>query len=392
MIPLDLPEPGADEAAHSATVAALVRSEVDAAGGWLPFRRYMELVLYAPGLGYYSAGSAKFGRDGDFVTAPELSPVFGGCVADAVEGVLDELGGGAVLELGAGTGRLACDVLLELQRRGAPPRSYRILEVSADLRERQAAAVAGLPRELAACVSWLDRLPDGGHRGVVIANEVLDALPVERFRRAGERIEELGVVVDGEGFAWAGRPAGAVLGAAVAELETELGEPFGEGYASELSPLTAGFVAGLGAALERGALLLIDYGASRREYYAATRDEGTLACFYRHRVHGDPFVRVGLQDVTAWVDYTRVAEAALAADLEVAGYTTQAHFLIDTGFDRALAHVQSAREGRALHAATQAALTLVLPGEMGERYKCMALTRGVAKPRGFRGRDFTASL
>ena len=392
MIPLDLPEVAADARAHSARLVELARASLARAGGWMSFAQYMDLVLYAPGLGYYSAGTAKFGRGGDFVTAPELSPVFGYCIADAIAGVLDALGGGAIMELGAGTGRLAADVLLELQRRDRLLCEYLILEVSADLRARQAAKLAELPAAVGSRVRWLDRLPETAFDGVILANEVADALPVQRFRRGADGVDELGVTEQADGFAWAPRPADAALSAAVAAIESDLGAPLHDGYESEVSSLTEGWVAGLGATLARGAVFIVDYGLPRAEYYSAARDTGTLSCFFRHRVHGDPFSLVGLQDITAWVDFTRVAEAGIAAGLDVAGYTTQSHFLIDTGFDAALARVLDGLEGLARHAATQAALTLMLPGEMGERFKCIALARGVEVPRGFRSRDFTARL
>ncbi len=392
MIPLDLPEVAAHDLAHSARLGVLVREAIRQAGGWVSFAHYMDLVLYAPGLGYYSAGAAKFGRAGDFITAPELSPAFGGCIADAAAGVLEELGTGVILELGAGTGRLAADVLLELQRRQCLPVEYLILEVSADLRERQAALLAELPSSLATRVRWLERLPDAPFDGVILANEVADALPVRRFRRGEDCIEELGVAERAQGFGWATRPADAALAAAVEAVERDLGAQLPAGFESEVSSLTAGWVAALAAALRRGAAFIVDYGLPRAEYYAAARDTGTLSCFHRHRVHGDPFILLGLQDITAWVDFTRVAEAGVAAGLDVAGYTTQSHFLIDTGFDAALARTLDGLEGLARHAATQAALTLVLPGEMGERFKCIALARDAGVPRGFRSRDFTTRL
>jgi len=392
MIPLDLPDVADDERAHSARLIECVRAALSRAGGWLSFAQYMDLVLYAPGLGYYSAGTAKFGRGGDFVTAPELSPVFGYCIANAAAGVLDELDRGVILELGAGTGRLAVDVLLELQHRQRLPTQYLILEVSADLRERQAARLAELPAMLAARVRWIDRLPDAPFDGLILANEVADALPVQRFRRGADGIEELGVADSGEGLGWAQRPADALLTAEVEAIEADLGARLPDGYESEVSSLTAGWIAGLAAVVGRGTVLIVDYGLPRAEYYSVARDAGTLSCFFRHRVHGDPFVRVGLQDITAWVDFTRIAEAGVAAGLDVAGFTTQAHFLIDTGFDEALARALDGLDGLARHAATQAALTLMLPGEMGERFKCIALARGVTVPRGFRSRDFTARL
>lgn len=394
LTPLDLPPLTPDEQAHSARVTAHIRAELAAAGGWLPFARYMELALYAPGLGYYSAGARKFGRDGDFVTAPEISPAFGRCVATQCAEVLDALGGGSVLELGAGTGSLAAEILAALDREGRLPERYLILEVSADLRERQQARLASLPPALRARVAWLDALPATVH-GVLVANEVLDALPVERFRRTVDGVERLGVGVgaDGESFVTVPRPAAPDLVAAVAAVEQDLGARLPAGYASEVCLALAPWLAAVTAPLERGAVLLFDYGVPRADYYALDRDGGTLACHYRHRRLDDPYARVGLQDLTAWVEFTRAAEAALAAGLEIAGYTTQAHFLLGTAFDAHVADlVREAGPGPGALLAHGAA-RLVLPGEMGERFKCLALVRGLDGPlRGFALRDFTATL
>lgn len=387
------PPPLSDsEAAHAARVVAHVQAEIAAAGGWIPFARYMELVLYAPGLGYYAAGAHKLGRGGDFTTAPEISPAFARCVATQCADVLHALGGGDVLELGAGTGRFAVDALVELDARGELPARYRILEVSAELRERQRALVATLPARLAARVAWLDAVPEAPFRGVLFANEVLDALPVERFRRTRDGVEALGVVAAGAGFAVAARPADPALAAAVHAIESDLGAPLPDGFASEACVVLAPWLAAVSAPLAAGVALFVDYGHSRRDYYAPERDGGTLACHFRQLRHDDPFAHAGLQDLTAWVDFTAVASAGLACGLEVAGYTTQAHFLLGTGFDRHLAALAGAA-GEAGVLLAHAAARLVLPGEMGERFKCLALSRGVDAPlAGFRLRDFAAAL
>ncbi len=393
MIPMALPAPDAAASEHSARVRQAVVEAIAGGGGFLPFDRYMEIVLYAPGLGYYAAGAAKFGRGGDFVTAPELSPVFGRCVAATVADVLAALGGGAVLELGAGSGRLACDVLTALAARGALPERYEILEVSADLRDRQAASLATLPAALRDRVVWRDGLPAAGFRGVILGNEVADALPVRRFRRTAAGVVELGVGLGADGaFAWASRPADEDLARAVAGIEVDLGRPLDDGYESEVCAVLPAFVASLADVLEAGLLLLVDYGYGRREYYDAARRGGTLTCFYRHRVHADPFLLPGLQDLTAWVDFTQVATAAVDGGLELIGYTTQAQYLLDAGFAAAVADVTQSLDGIPRLNALAAAQTLVLAGEMGERFKCLALARGVAPTVGFRGRDFSARL
>jgi SAM-dependent MidA family methyltransferase len=389
MTALPLVPLSAEEAAHEARVVAHIRRELAAAGGWLPFARYMELALYAPGLGYYAAGAHKLGAGGDFVTAPELSPVFGRCLASQAGEVLATLGGGDLVEVGAGSGALAVELLAELGRQGRLPGRYLILEPSPDLRQRQRAALGCLPAAVAARVGWLERPSAQPLRGVILANEVLDALPVERFRIGATGVEALGVALDGGHFVWAARPAHAELAAAVAALDV----PLAVGDESELSPRVAPWLDAVTAPLAAGIVLLIDYGCARAEYYGPAHRGGTFACFHRQRRHEDPFVNVGLQDLTAWVDFTRVAEAALASGLGVAGYTTQAHFLLANGFEAHLAALRATLDPAREPLAARAALRLVLPGDMGERFKCIALARDYEAPlAGFALRDFTATL
>lgn len=388
--PFDLPDPGPDAQAHGARVAAFLAERIGAAGGWLDFETFMDLALYAPGLGYYSAGAVKLGPEGDFVTAPEVSPLFARCIARAIAPVLAAWPDATVLELGGGTGALAAELLPALGRLGPAPR-YLMLEVSADLRERQRALLARRAPEHLDRVEWLDALPERPLRGIVLANEVLDALPVSRFRigpavaaaQAEAPVEVLGVALAGDRFAWASRPAPAALAAAVARIGADLGSPLPEGFVSEACLRLPGWIAALAAVLGSGAVLFLDYGGARREVYHAERRDGTLLCHYRHRAHADPFRYPGLQDITAWVDFTAVADAAVAAGLEVAGYATQAHFLLDAGIDAELAAVEEAGRLRA----SQEAQRLLLPGEMGERFKAIALTRGSAPIGGFGFRD-----
>jgi SAM-dependent MidA family methyltransferase len=389
VIPLPLVPLSADERAHEARVADAVRAAIATAGGWLPFAQYMDLVLYAPSLGYYAAGAHKLGAGGDFVTAPELSPVFGRCVATQCAEVLAFVGGGEILEIGAGSGALAADILATLAELGAPPSRYRILETSPDLRARQAARLAVLPGGLGTRVEWIDRPPATPFAGVVLANEVLDALPVERFTVVADGVEELGVGAVGAGFALVARQAGSDLLRAVADL----GMPLPAGYASEACLRLGAWLRSVTAPLARGAALFLDYGLARRAYYAPDRDGGTFACFHRHRRHEDPFVNMGLQDLTAWVDFTRVAEAALAAGLEVGGYTTQANFLLGTRFEQHLAAYRTTLDAGSEPLAARRAMQLVLPVAMGERFKAIALLRDYQGPlSGFSLRDFTATL
>jgi SAM-dependent MidA family methyltransferase len=407
-----LPPLSPDEERHSGAATALIRDRIVAAGRWLSFAQFMELALYAPGLGYYSAGSVKLGAGGDFVTAPEVSDLFSRCVARQCADVLAETGG-EILELGAGTGRMAVTILQSLAEMGVLPERYAILEVSADLSDRQRSLVQQLPPELRDRVVWLDRLPETPIRGVMLANEVLDALPFQRFVVRGERAYELGVgsagatsvgfsdarpdgglagantAVAGGADAFAWREAGDDFAAATSML-SELRDPLPDGYVSELCLRVEPWITGVGQCLERGALLLFDYGLPRAHYYHPQRTDGTLRCYFKQRAHDDPFINIGVQDVTAWVDFTRVGEAALAAGLDVAGFATQAAFLLGTGIEALVAeptdtatHARLAGEAR----------RLLLPGEMGESFKVMALCRNLQQPlRGFAYQDLRTSL
>jgi len=379
----DLPVPAPDATAHSRRVAEHVRAAIRSAGGLIPFSRYMELALYAPGLGYYSAGARKFGIAGDFITAPELSPLFSRCLARQCAEVLTALGGGAILELGAGSGVMAADMLLELQALGHLPEEYLILEVSADLRERQRQTLAAKATALASRVRWLDAVPEE-FLGIILGNEVLDALPVERILKTHRGYEQYCVEEEGEGFAWASRPVGEQLAATLAAFETTLAKPLATGYVTEICLSAAPLVGTLAAALTRGALLLLDYGYPRAAYYHPERSMGTLMCHYRQRAHADPFLYPGLQDITAHVDFTAVAEAATVSGLELAGYTTQAHFLMALGI--------AGMAGGDMRAAQQVKL-LTLPEEMGERFKAIGFSKGLeAGLSGFALRDLSRTL
>ena len=380
-----LPPLSPDEQQHSAAVATALREAIAATGGWLSFERFMDLALYAPGLGYYSAGSTKLGSGGDFVTAPEVSDLFSRCVARQCAEVLSATGG-EILELGAGTGRMAAAVLEALAAEGVLPERYSILEVSADLAERQRERLCSLPAVLRERVVWLERLPERPIRGVVLANEVLDALPCQRFVVAGaeavtggERrvggvgaVLELGVAVEGDSFVERLAPPDGALATACQSLLSELPQPLPPGYTSEVCLRLESWLASVGECLERGLILLFDYGLPRAHYYHPQRVTGTLRCHFKQRAHDDPYVNVGVQDITAWVDFTRVAEAAVAAGLEVAGFCTQAAFLLATGIEKFVAEAgdiveQTRRAGEARR--------LLLPGEMGEAFKVMALLR-----------------
>ncbi len=352
-----------DDAALAASRRLLDRlaAELAANGNWIPFTRYLELVLHEPGLGYYAAGARKFGAGGDFVTAPELSPLFGRALARQVAQVLQP--GDALLEFGAGSGALAGQLLGELD---CP---YFILETSADLRERQR-------QRLGERVQWLERMPQR-FRGVMLANEVVDAMPVHAVAWRGDGIFERGVCANEGQLAWSLRPAeGAVL-AAARTLAIE--PPTSGAYESEIGLIAPTWIRLLARALERGAILVADYGFPAREYYHPQRSTGTLACHYRHRVHGDPFYLPGLQDITAHVDFSALARAAGAGGLDVLGYASQAQFLINCGITKLLEKEDPADTKRYLPLVS-AVQTLLAPSEMGELFKFLALGRGVGAP------------
>ena len=390
-VELPLPPLSPEEAAHSERLIERIRQAIDAGKGWISFERYMEMALYEPGLGYYSAGATKLGGAGDFITAPEISPLFSRCLANQSAEVLESVSGASMLELGAGSGVMAADVLAELARQQRLPERYLILEVSADLRERQRALLEKRLPELMARIEWLDRLPEG-FRGVLLANEVLDALPVERFRIRGMQVNQLGVTWQLGRLDWSEVRADAALEAAVREIEFNLGEPFADGYTSEINLRLAPWIAGIANSMHEGAAFFIDYGLPRRQYYASSRREGTMLCHFRHRFHDDALINVGVQDIGAWVDFTAVAEAAVAAGMSVAGYTTQAHFLIGSGIERFLAPKDDEELATRLQLARQAML-LTLPGEMGERFKVIGLAKGGPTAlSGFAVRDLAATL
>jgi SAM-dependent MidA family methyltransferase len=379
------------QARHAARMHEYLVEQIAAAGGWLCFERFMDSALYAPGLGYYSAGAQKLGQSGDFTTAPEASRLFGACVAGQCAEVLRALGGGSVLEIGAGSGRLAADVLLRLESLGQLPEHFWILDVSADLRDRQRRHLAQHAPHLQGRVHWLDRPPEDSFDGLILANEVLDALPVTRFRWRGGQVDEIGVVLEGGRFAWAAREAGAAV-TENCRLLSKAGGAWDDGYVSEYCPRLAAWTQSVTRSLRAGAALWFDYGLPRPQYYLPERHEGTLMCHFRHRAHGDPFFHPGLQDITAWVDYTLLAEASRTAGFTLAGFTTQSFFLAGMRVDLEMQALAAGDANRFAHLANEAR-QLMLPGEMGERFKAMAWMRGLQMPlSGFLLQDLRHSL
>ena len=375
----------ADALAHSRRLVELIGAEIARSQGWIGFDRFMQLALYAPGLGYYNGGATKLGAAGDFVTAPELSPLYSRTLARQIGAVLS-LGAGDVLELGAGSGRMAEEMLRALNETGSLPGRYLILEVSAELAERQRQRLRKLPERLASRVAWIDRLPSA-FRGAVVCNEVLDALPVHLISWDETGIRERGVARSGDAFVWDERP--------VADHELladarRLAPP--PPYLSELARAGPALVAAIGGVLECGVLLVIDYGFGEREYYHPQRNHGTLMCHFRHRAHADPFFLPGLQDITSHVDFTALTRAGTQAGLEVLGYTTQAHFLVNLGITELMACTPAEDAAAYLPLAAQAQ-KLLSPAEMGELFKVIALGRGIDRAlQGFRSGDMSRLL
>lgn len=389
-----LPTPDADALAHSARLVDAIKAQIAGNGGAIPFSRFMELALYAPGLGYYSAGASKFGESGDFVTAPELGPIFAACVAESVAPVLQQIGAQArFLELGGGTGAFAQVALLRLMELDALPDRYCILEPSAELRQRQRDRLQErLPPPLFELVEWLDGPFADDWDGVLFANEVIDALPTPRFAiEVGEVYEEHVAVEAGE-LVRVLRPADAFLSNAVRHLERKLGREFEAGYRSESLPQLPYWVQAVSGGMRNGAMLFVDYGYPRGEYYLPERSDGTLRAYYRHRTHNEPLLWPGLQDLTASVDFTALAEAGVAAGFDFAGYCSQASFLLGNGLAGVLERIERiADEGERMKR-TQEVKRLTLPSEMGERFQVMGFEKGVEFGTAFMAGDLSFRL
>jgi SAM-dependent MidA family methyltransferase len=367
-----LPSPSEEERAHSARVVAHVVHEIAEARGWISFADYMNAALYAPGLGYYASGTRKFGAAGDFTTAPELTPLFGRTLAAQLAQVLAMVPGGEIIELGPGSGRLAGDVLVALAEHSALPAHYSLLEVSGELRERQREHLATHAGEALPGVRWIDALPQRWS-GAILANEVLDAVPVHLVARLGGEWFERGVTVDASAhLAFADRPLAAGRLRAMAQSRF----PADGDYVSELNPAAEALVASIAERCSRGVILLVDYGFPSAEYYHPQRDRGTLMAHYRHRAFADPLAYPGLTDMTAHVDFSAMARAGAATGMTVAGFVSQARFLVNCGVLDELAHCGDPQSAAYLRAAN-AVEKLTSPAEMGELFKVLALARGI---------------
>jgi len=407
MQPLDLPEPSAEEITHSQKLSELIKQEIVAAGGWINFEQYMQLALYAPGLGYYSGGAQKFGEQGDFITSPEVSPLFAQTLAKPLATLLEKIPDAKIIEFGAGSGKLAADVLLALSSLKRLPDEYLIIELSAELQQRQRQTIKHKAPQLLERVQWLTRLPETPVNGIVIANEVLDAMPVQRFSFRDNKVKLLGVEISEQALQLSYKNADQKITQKVNALSdglknahnNALNNTFnnafdnsGHSYNSEINCHINPWIKSVSQCIKKGAVYLIDYGYPRSEYYSEDRHMGTFLGYYKHRSMDAPLWYPGLQDLTAFVDFTEVAEAAIENDFDVDGFTSQGNFLINAGLAEIVDGMETTNEVQRLKLAQQMK-TLSLPGEMGERFKVLGLSKGLDENiPGFELRDFRYRL
>jgi len=383
-----LPEPPEELKQLSAKLAAVIADKI-ARDGAIPFSDYMEMALYEPGLGYYSAGLQKFDAGGDFITSPQLGNVFARCLANQIRQLGEQLNEYEIIEAGAGTGILAADLLQALQT-DHPPTRYRILERSGHLRQVQKETLSQIVPQWMDRITWLDQPPSQPFQGVFLANEVLDALTFDRFCVETSTVAQLNVVTDGNGFNWCKVPATPGMQASIQSIISSLEHRPATGYRSELNANLPAWLQSVTAAMQKGLAILVDYGYTRKDYYSPHHHDGTLICHYRHRAHDDPFSWPGLTDISACVDFTALAEAADACELEVSGYTTQAMFLLACGLQEILIESESLSEPEQIKMNNQVR-RLTLPSEMGERFQVMALSRGIDETLAQNLRGFSLS-
>ena len=388
---LDLPTPTADEAEQSQKLCEHIKQKIAEADGWIDFEQYMQLALYASGLGYYSGGLQKFGEQGDFITSPEVSPLFARTLARPVASLLKKITNGRIIEFGAGSGKLAADLLQALQVLNQLPDEYLIIELSAELQQRQRQTIEQQVPELSGRVRWLTRLPEKSLNAIVIANEVLDAMPVKRFLLEDHKVKLLGVEVCDNELMLSYKNADSEFTDKVNQLEINT-HYTGSAYTSEVNLHIIPWIRSLSQCINQGAVYLIDYGYPRSEYYSQDRHMGTFMGYYRHRSMDAPLWYPGLQDLTAFVDFTEVAEAAIENDFDVDGFTSQGNFLINAGLADVVEKITTETEMQRLQIMQQMK-TLSLPGEMGERFKVLGLSKGMDENiPGFELRDFRYRL
>lgn len=387
-----LPEPDDSSKNWSQMLCAKIEEQCDQSGGAIPFSQFMQMALYAPGFGYYSSDLRKFGAEGDFITAPEVSPLFAQCIARQLADVLLAMSEPKVMEFGAGSGVMAADMLLELEQLDALPKQYFILELSASLKLRQQASIKDKAAHLLDRVVWLDELPSEKFKGVVVANEVLDAMPVECFKITGDTVASLQVSCRDKQLNSEYKPATNLVAEKVRDIESRIETTLPEGYCSEFNPAISAWLESIATVLDQGLVLLVDYGYAAAEYYQQEREMGTMMCHYQHRAHENPLWYPGLQDITAFVDFSDVAYSAVDTGFDVSGYTSQAMFLISAGLED-LHQRQLNDDIKNQVLLSQQIKTLTMPSEMGERFKVMALTKNYDEPlRGFAMQDLRGRL
>jgi len=388
---LDLPTPSAAEIEQSEKLLNVIKQEIKNANGWISFEHYMQLALYAPCLGYYSGGAQKFGEQGDFITSPEVSPLFAQTLANPIAKLMADINDAKIIEFGAGSGKMAADLLLALQALNKLPSEYLIIELSAELQHRQKQTIKNKAPDLLARVKWLSKLPENSINAIVIANEVLDAMPIARFALKNKKVEQLGVEVVDEKLQLKYKKADSPLSEKVKSLTINFTSEE-HAYCSEINQHIKPWIKSLSQCLTKAAIYIVDYGYPRSEYYADDRHMGTCMGYYRHRSMDAPLWYPGLQDLTAFVDFTEVAEGAIENGFDVDGFTSQGNFLINAGLAEVVEQTKIDNEIQRLQIAQQMK-TLSLPGEMGERFKVIGLSKGLTKNiPGFEVRDFRYRL
>ena len=368
----DLPTPDDASLIHSSIVLEELAKKINTNEGWINFADFMQFILYEPGLGYYSSGTRKLGTGGDFTTAPEISNFFGACLADCMIKILHSCPEQMILEIGAGSGRLAFDILTRLDKQGFVPNQYYILELSADLKDRQQRLLAKLPNNLLEKVTWLDSLPENFITGIILGNEVLDAMPCRRFRIQDEEIYEIGISCTNQRLIEQDKLADKIIKDSVHKIEKELNRKFANGFISEIRPDYKHWFTTLSSSLVYGAIIFIDYGCSRGEYYSADRSTGTLVCHYQNTAHYDPLFLPGVQDLSAWVDFSLVADVGLKHGFKVESYTSHRDFLLSAGILKLVDQISDQNKRFKIN---QAVKQLLLPSQMGDTFKFMLLSK-----------------
>ena len=373
-INLSLPIPDSEAKFHSQKLSKYIKQIIDEKGGSIGFDEYMNLALYQPNLGYYNSSTQKFGTEGDFVTAPQISTIFSKCLASQCTQILEDFKNPIILEIGAGTGIMAKDLLLDLEKHNSLPEKYLILEISEDLKSRQQNLLKQSIPQYIDNIVWLDSLPKKKFNGLIIANEVLDALPVKRFKKESNLFKEVKVTSINNNFHWVDTLVCDELKIFLENIERKLSKTFVEDYCSEINIGLKIWLDSLQSVMNKGVILLVDYGYSMSDYYHPSKFDGNLLCHYRHYAHNDPFFYPGLQDITASVDFTSVAEYAEEIGLNLNGYTNQTYFLFSCGLENLVPNMDLL-DMRLQTEVSQELRTLIMPDEMGERFKFMALTK-----------------